>query len=219
MKTYGHFGYNDFILCLGYKGRMIKQFFMEYEWDTFDFTMNLRSKEHNWHKTHTTENWNITFADTGLETQTGGRIAKIKKYVGNDDFLLTYGDGIGDVNIEKLMEFHKQKGKMVTITCVHPQSKFGIIRPEDEDGKVSFVEKPPLNDWISGGFMVCKPEFIDLLDDTMFEQTVLPKLGEQGQLAIYHHDGWWHAMDTYKDYLDLNKMWDAGNVPWKVWDE
>ena len=218
MKIYSHHGCKDFVLCLGYKGRMIKEFFMEYEWDTFDFTMNLRNKEHTWHKTHETEDWNITFADTGMETQTGGRIAQIKKYVGDNTFFLTYGDGVADIDITKLLKYHKQQGKMVTVTVVHPQSKFGIIKLSESGGKMEFVEKPPLKDWISGGFMVCEPEFFDLLDDTMFEQTVLPKLAEQGQLAIYQHDGFWHAMDTYKDYLDLNNVWKQGKAEWQVWN-
>lgn len=218
MKLYGHHGFNDFVLCLGYKGRMIKEFFMDYEWDVFDFSMNLRSKEHNWHRTHELEDWTITFANTGAETMTGGRVKAIRKYIGDSDFMLTYGDGVGNIDIAKLLEFHKSHGKMVTITVVHPVSKFGIIKSDDRGTSgVEFVEKPPLHDWISGGFMVCKPEFFDLLTDTMFEQSVLPDLAKKGEIAIFQHAGFWHAMDTYKDFLDLNKLWSEGNAPWKVW--
>jgi glucose-1-phosphate cytidylyltransferase len=213
MEIYAKYGCKDFVLCLGYKGRMIKEFFMNYEWDVFDFSMNLRDKEHTWHKTHELEDWNITFANTGEHTQTGGRVKAISKYIDGDDFFLTYGDGVGDVDIEKLYAFHRAQGKMVTITCVHPQSKFGVIKIGSD---VEFVEKPPLKDYISGGFMVCKREFLTLLEDSMFEQTILPVLARNGQIATYLHDGFWHAMDTYKDYLDLNTLWKSGNAPWKV---
>lgn len=216
MKIYSHYGFRDFVLCLGYKGRMIKEFFMDYEWDSFDFSMNLREKDRIWHKTHETEDWNITFANTGEHSLTGARVKAIKKYVGDSPFMLTYGDGLADIDIGKLWEHHKQSGKLVTLTCVHPVSKFGIVSVEG-DGSVAFVEKPPLKDWISGGFMVCSSGIFDLLTDGMLENDLLPHLAENDQISIYQHEGFWHAMDTYKDHLDLTKIWNAGDAPWKVW--
>ncbi len=217
MKIYSAHGFSNFILCLGYKGRKIKEFFMEYEWDAFDFTMNLRQKKKIWPVEHRVEDWNITFADTGEETMTGGRIKAVEKYLNGEDFMLTYGDGVGNVDIGRLVKFHEEQGRMVTVTVVHPQSKFSIIR--EEEGTVEFVEKPPLKDWVSGGFMVCKNTLLKYLDDSMFEKTVLPKLAREGELAVFPHTGFWHAMDTHKDYLDLNRTWNRGERPWKVWDD
>jgi len=217
MKLYSFYGFNDFILCLGYKGRMIKEFFMDYDWDSFDFTINLRDKTRVIHYDHEIENWTITFADTGLNTMTAGRIRKVKKYINEDKFMVTYGDGVGDINIKELVKYHNQMGKIATITGLHPVSKYGIIKVSDGIVR-QFKEKPVLNDIINGGFMVFNSEIFDYIkEDCMLVEKTLPELASIGELALYKHDGFWHCMDTYKDYITLNKMYDMGFTPWMVW--
>ena len=222
MKLYDTNGMRDFVLCLGYKGRMIKEFFMDYEWDTFDFSMNLREKEHIWHRTHEVENWNVTFANTGERTLTAGRIKRIERYIPQDDpfFLLTYGDGVSDVDIRAVIEHHKRSGKLVTITGVHPQGKYGIVDTDDDGNVRSFLEKPPGDDFINGGFMVVDRTVFSMItaDDQAFEADILPVLAKRGQVALYPHVGFWHSMDTHKDFTDLNALLDAG-APWKVWKD
>lgn len=218
MKIYSYYGYNDFILCLGYKGRMIKQFFMEYEWENFDFTMNLKSKDKKWYRNYEVEDWNITFANTGDETLTGGRVKKIEKYIKDDNFMLTYGDGVGDINIQKLFEFHKKLGKIATLTGIHPLTKYGLIKINHGFEVLDFQEKPKMEDLINAGFMVLKSDFFDYIkSDCMFESNVLPELSKTKQVALYEHPGFWGCMDTYKDFIDLNKMW-QNNPKWKIWE-
>ncbi|MBM3229679.1 glucose-1-phosphate cytidylyltransferase, partial [Candidatus Parvarchaeota archaeon] len=166
------------------------------------------------------EDWSITFADTGLKSQTGSRLKRIEKYIDTDDFFTTYGDGLTDSNIGKELEFHKKQGVVATLTAVHPYSKFGLITP-GKDGLVEkFVEKPKLYDYVNGGFYVFGREIFDYLDadeSCVLETKPFSRLAEKRQMAMYKHEGFWHAMDTYKDYLDLNKMWDEKKHPWKVW--
>jgi len=221
MKIYNHFGHNNFILALGYKGDMIKEYFMNYRWHISDFTLNIKSKHTEYHNFHELEDWNITFADTGLESQTSLRLIKLKKYVENEDmFMLTYGDGIADVNIDELIKFHKEKGKLITITGITPVSQYGVI-DVDKDGLAKvFTEKPLSKNMINGGFMVVNKEIFNYLDENeniMFEE-ILPRLAKKKLVTIFHHTGFWHSMDTYRDYVNLNKMWEEKNKSWAVWE-
>ena len=219
MKHYSFYGHNEFVLCLGYKGRMIKEFFMDYEWDAFDFTMNLRDKQHHYHRTHDLEGWTITFANTGEKSLTATRIKAIEKYIPKEDqfFLLTYGDGGADIDLKKLVEFHKRSGKLVTLTGAHPMGKFGVLDINNKYEVVDFAEKPPSDDFINGGYMVIDRKVFDLIThDGAFEVDILPMLARKGELALYPHTGFWHSMDTYKDYQDLNALWEKG-APWRIW--
>lgn len=221
MKIYSHYGYNDFVLCLGYKGDAIKQFFLTHELMHNDFTIHLGNRKNDIvHRKGDEENWRITFADTGLKAMTGTRVKRIEKYIDGDEFMLTYGDGVSDVNISEILRYHRKKGTVGTLTAVHPHTKFGLVRGS-ADGLVSdFVEKPVLYDYVNGGFYCFKKEFFDVLsneDNCVMETDALTKLVPKKQLSLYKHEGFWHAMDTYKDYLDLNRMWDERKTPWKVW--
>ena len=222
MKIYSAFGYNEFILALGYKGCMIKEYFLNYQELSNDFTLNLRSKHSKiiYYNNSNPEDWNITFVDTGLETQTGARIAKIKDFIGNDDnFFLTYGDGVSDVNIHDLYSFHIAQNKVLTLTGVHPPSPFGIITVEN--GIVtSFKEKPLLSGLINGGFFVCNKKIFDYLSDhpdCIFEETPMKTLSKEKAIAVFEHNGFWFAIDTQKHVHELNKIYDSGNIPWKIW--
>ncbi|PIT84016.1 glucose-1-phosphate cytidylyltransferase [Candidatus Micrarchaeota archaeon CG10_big_fil_rev_8_21_14_0_10_45_29] len=219
MRTYAKFGFKRFILCLGYRGDMIKQYFHVREMMDNDVTINLsdRSKD-KVHKSTAGEDWEITFVETGLNAQTGSRIKKIEKYIDTDHFLATYGDGVADIDIEKLAQFHLSEGRMATLTGVRPPSRFGLM--EIEGSKVvKFKEKPLINEHINGGFYVFSKKVFEHLkaeDNFVLEKDALPSIAQKGELSIHKHDGFWHMMDTYKDYLDLNKMWDSGNAKWKV---
>lgn len=218
MKHYAQAGITDFVLALGYKGSMIKEYFMNFEWMSNDFTLNLRSKEERVVCCeHDLEDWTITFADTGQSTMTGGRLFKAQKYLDGDIFLATYGDGISNVNIKELIAFHKKHNKIATLTGIHPASPFGII--EAEDGVVkSFKEKPRLEGMINGGFFVFDKRLFNYLDDNaVLEEEPLRKLAHEGQLAVYKHEDFWACMDTFKDVERLNAMWNEGNHPWKTW--
>lgn len=217
MKTYSHFGLNEFVLCLGYKGEMIKDYFLNYPLKAYDFTKNLHTEDVKIHSTDM-EEWMATFVDTGLETLTGGRLLKIKKFLENEDvFMTTYGDGLADVDINALLKFHKEKGKLVTITGGHPYSKWGMIK-SDSDGTVkSFWQKPVLTDYINIGFMAFNKEVFDYMKGDVEIEEVFRELVEESQIAMFKHDGFFHAMDTYRDYLDFNKMWEMKQTPWKVW--
>lgn len=219
MKIYSQYGINDFILCTGYKGDMIKQYFMEMYWRNNDFTLHINNDEKIEYHTKEKENWKITIVDTGLETLTGGRLKKIDKYINEENFLMTYGDGISNININELVEYHKNKETIATITGVYPMSPFGLI--EVKDGIVkSFKEKPRLKDMINGGFMVLNKKVFDYIvdDDCMFEERPLRALARDSQLAVYEHKGFWTAIDTFKDIEKVNKMWNCGDTPWKIWE-
>jgi glucose-1-phosphate cytidylyltransferase len=216
MKTYSHYGVNDFVLCLGYKSEMIKQFFLDQCLSGKDFTVNLKTGK----RTSETgnEDWTVTLADTGLNTLTGGRIKRIQKYVSDDDFLMTYGDGLADVNIDSLLQLHKKEDKIGTLTGVTVPSRWGVVKTSD-NLVTEFIEKPKLDDYISGGFFAFKKDVFDYLeeDENCVLETGLSALAKKRQLAIYRHNGFWYAMDTYRDVIELNKMWDNDKAPWKIW--
>jgi glucose-1-phosphate cytidylyltransferase len=221
MKIYSQFGFSDFTLCLGHKGHMIKTYFLDYMYAHSDFTMNLGSPDRiQFHGRHQEDRWAITLADTGLETSTGERIKRIEKYIDCDPFFVTYGDGVGDVNIKNLLAFHLKHGKIATITGVQPQSQFGIIEADGVGNVQGFKEKPRLTDWVNGGFFVFnRAVFNHLKDGSVLEEQPLIELARREELAIYRHQGFWQCMDTFKDVEFLNQLWTKGNAPWKIWRE
>jgi glucose-1-phosphate cytidylyltransferase len=218
MKGYSHYGFNDFVVLLGYKGYFIKEYFANYFLHQSDVTIDLSTnavKVHN----NTSEPWKVTLLETGQNTMTGGRIKRAKEYIGNEPFLLTYGDGVADIDLAKLVKFHEANGKLVTMTAVQPEGRFGAL--ETTGNRVdSFMEKPRGDGaWINGGFFVCQPKVLDYISDdsTVFEQEPLQCLAKEGQLLHYRHDGFWKCMDTLRDKKVLNELWDAGNAKWKIW--
>lgn len=221
MKIYGHFGINDFVLCLGYKGEKIKEYFLNYEWLNSDFTLNLKSgREWTPHDHHLIEDWNITFADTGQNTLTAGRLKRVEKYLkGEKTFMATYGDGVADVNVKELLRFHKENGKIATITGAHPSSKYGLLQTDADKCIVSFQQKPRLSDYINIGFMVFEKEIWSYLEDDEMIEDVFVKLAKENEIIMFPHEGFFHAMDTYKDYEDLNGMWNKGSTPWTLWSK
>ena len=223
MKTYAHYGYKDFILCLGYKGEIIKDYFLNYETRNTDCTIELgKNNGLQIHGNHSEQDWRVTLADTGSDTQTGGRLGKVKKYLADEpDFMLTYADGVADININNLVAFHKQQDKMVTITAVHPSARFGEMRINGSTVQ-SFHEKPQTkSDYINGGFMVAKREFLDGYIDNdpglILEQTPLKRASRDGQMAAFRHEGFWQCMDTAREHMMLEKMLAQGQAPWVVW--
>jgi glucose-1-phosphate cytidylyltransferase len=222
MKIYSHYGFNEFIICCGYKSYYIKDYFYHYYMHAADITVDLAKNKVEYHNS-ASEPWKIALVDTGLETMTGGRIKRIQKYVGNESFMLTYGDGVADININQLVDYHKRKGKLVTLTAVLPSGKFGALEIEGDDNIASFIEKPQGDGaWINGGFFVLQPEAFDYItegDPAIFEQKPLENLARDGQLQAYKYSGFWRCMDTLKDKVELQKMWETGKAPWKVWDE
>jgi len=221
MKTYANAGFLEFILCLGYRGNMIKDYFLNYEAMNNDFTIRLGDQEKiKYHGAHKEQDFEVTLVDTGQETMTGGRIARIRKYVNNEPFFMTYGDGLADVDLNALLAFHKSHGRLATVTTVRPTSRFGIIELGPDSDVKKFVEKPRLDGWASVGYFVLQPEVLDLLtgDDCVFEQEPLQALAAQGQLMAFPHEGFFFAMDTYREYKYLNELWASGKAPWKVWD-
>lgn len=220
MKIYAHYGFRDFIVCLGYKGSMIKEYFLNYEAMNNDFTISLgRLHQIAYHEAHLEQDFKVTLAETGLNTLTGGRIKQAAKYITNDYFMVTYGDGVANVDIEKLLAFHKSHGKLATVTTVRPISRFGILDVDDNGQVQKFTEKPQLDGWASAGFLVLDRKVIDYIgdEDCMLEQGPLDQLAAEGQLMSYRHQGFFFAMDTYREYKVLNELWDSGNAPWKVW--
>ena len=221
MKIYDHFNIKDFILPLGYKGEMIKRFFMEYKWRNNDFTINLRNNELNAHNSEKEiENWDVSCINTGLKSGTALRLYKVKHLLEDDEnFCLTYGDGVADVNIQDLIEYHKKMGKIVTITGLHPRSKFGLMIANKSNIVEKFTEKPILPDTINGGFMVINRRIFEFMSesDSMLVDSTLPRLAKMNEVAMYEFDGFWHCMDTQKDLNDLNSFWN-NNPPWKVWN-
>lgn len=220
MKIYFHFGYNDFILCLGYNGKMIKEYFLNFEYLCNDLKLELRDGRRGVKYLHEKEldNWNITFVDTGLETNTGGRIKRIEKLIEDDNFFVTYGDGVANIDLDRLLKFHLEKGSIATLTGIHPMSQFGII--ETRDGMVrTFKEKPRLEGMINGGFFVFRRDIFKYLegDSSVLEEEPLRRLTREGQLSVYEHNDFWKCMDTFKDVEFLNKIWESGKVPWRVW--
>ena len=222
MKTYAHYGFKDFILCLGYKGEMIKEYFYNYEIHNNDFTLELGKNKHiAIYDGHNENGWKITLAETGKDALTGARVKQIEKYVDSDTFMLTYGDGVADINIKALINYHKSHGKIGTVTGVRPQGRFGELTLK-ENKVEKFSEKPQAgNDFISGGFFVFERKFFQYLDSNekcILEKEPLEKLSSQGELMVYRHEGFWQCMDTYRDYQLLNDLWKSMKVPWNVWD-
>ena len=221
MKIYSFFGINEFIICCGYKGYLIKEYFSNYSLHRSDITINIIKNTIDVHKKNA-ENWKITLVDTGQETLTGGRILRIKNYI-QDDFLLTYGDGVANINIKELINYHKSINKLATMTVVQPQGRFGIVDIDRESNLVkNFYEKPKGDGyWINGGFFVLKKDIFRYLKDdyTIWEKEPLEKLSKDSELAAYYHKDFWYAMDTMRDKDYLDKIWSSNNAPWKLWDE
>lgn len=220
MKEYSHYGYNEFIICLGYKQYVIKEYFADYFLHTSDVTFDLSNNEMTVHN-NASEPWKVTLVDTGLKTMTGGRIKRVKDYIGDETFMLTYGDGVSDVDINKLVEYHKSHGKIATMTAIGLDQRFGVL-DIGEDGQTvkAFREKTKSDgSIINGGYMVLEPQIIDYIDDdtTVFEKKPLETVAAMGELMAYNHKGFWHCMDTQRDKMKLEEMWASGNAPWKVW--
>ncbi len=219
MKTYSHYGLNDFVICCGYKGYLIKEYFTNYSLHTTDITVNVRSNKIKVHK-KTTEPWNITLVDTGQDSLTGDRIKKIEQFI-DDDFCLTYGDGVADIDIKKLVKFHKKNKKLATVTAVKPAGRFGAIDLEKNMVK-KFLEKPKGDGgWINGGFFVLNKKIFNYISVSpcIWEQEPLEKLAKEKQLSAFKLDGFWYAMDTLRDKNYLEELWVTKKAPWKIWDE
>ena len=218
MKIYSHYGINDFIICLGYKGYIIKEYFANYFLHMSDVTLDMRHNDMEVHHKHV-EPWRVTLVDTGEKTLTGGRLKRVEKYVGEEAFCLTYGDGIADVNIGALVKFHKKHGRKATVTAIQPPGRYGALNLNDS--LVSSFQEKPAGDgaWINGGFFVLEPTVLDLIegDETSWESTPLVKLAAEGDLHAYQHKGFWQAMDTLRDKNQLEGLWETGNPPWKIW--
>lgn len=222
MKYYSCFGFRDFVICCGYKGYIIKEYFADYYLHrsdvTFDFSAENRMTVHS----NVAEPWRVTLVDTGLNTQTGGRIKRVQKYIGDDPFMITYGDGVSDVDLQALVEQHQRSGKTVTLTGIQPGGRFGVLDlDEDSDTVVGFREKAKEDGgWINGGFMIAQPELFDYLsseETCVLERTPLETLAEEGKLGIYKHHNFWQCMDTQRDKHCLEEWWAAGKAPWKKW--
>jgi len=219
MKHYSSFGFNEFVILLGYKSYVIKEYFSNYYLHNSDVTIDTAKREMEIHNNYS-ENWKITLIDTGLDTMTGGRVKRAKDFIGNEPFMLTYGDGVSDVNIKELLEFHKKNGKKITMTAIQPEGKFGALQIESNNKISSFLEKPKGDGaWINGGFFVCEPSVLDYIqnDSTVFEQGPLETLAKQGELYSFKHEGFWKCMDTLRDKNQLNEMWASGKAKWKNW--
>jgi glucose-1-phosphate cytidylyltransferase len=220
MKIYSAYGHNDFIICLGYKGYVIKEYFKNYFLHNADVTFDLKNNQMTVHNSNA-EDFRVTLVETGLETMTAGRLKRIQQYVGNEDFMLTYGDGVANVNINDLIDFHNQKGKIATMTTIQPGSRFGVMEIDDNSLIQAFREKPKDDGvWINGGFFVLKPDVFKYLNNDadliMWERQPLEDLCTDKELVAFKHFGFWKCMDTLRDMLDLNEMWEEG-ADWKVW--
>jgi glucose-1-phosphate cytidylyltransferase len=221
MKIFAHYGLREFVLCLGYRGDMIKEYFLNYDAMNNDFTLALgRGGGVSYHGNHLEEGLKVTLADTGQETMTGGRVRRVGRYVDGDTFMATYGDGVSDINLRALLSFHREHGRLATITAVRPVSRFGVLALEKTGQVNSFAEKPLLDGWINAGFMVLNRRVLDYLDGDgcVLEKEPLERLARENQLMAYRHEGCFHAMDTYRDYKYLNELWARSEAPWKVWE-
>jgi glucose-1-phosphate cytidylyltransferase len=219
MKIYAQSGFREFVLCLGYRGNTIKEYFLNYEAMNNDFTISLGQKSQiQYNDVHTEQGFQVTLADTGQSTMTGGRVKRIQKYIDSDTFLLTYGDGVADLDIAKLLEFHRSHGKLATVTAVTPSSRFGVLEM-NKNRVMNFLEKPRMEGFTSAGFFVLNRKVFDYLggDDCTFEHEPLERLAKEGELMAYRHEGFFFAMDTYREYEYLNQLWTNGQAPWKVW--
>lgn len=220
MKLYSYYGFNDFVILTGYKSHVIKEYFINYYNRYSDITVDMNNNTVEVHKTRN-EPWKVTVLYTGQDTMTGGRIKKAQSYIGNEPFLLTYGDGVSDVNITKLVDSHKKSGKIATMTAVQLSGRFGALVIKDDNLITSFMEKPKGEEsWINGGFFVCEPAIFDYIperDDTIFERGPLENLSKQSQLNAFKHDGFWQPMDTLRDKIELTNLWQNNQAPWAKW--
>jgi glucose-1-phosphate cytidylyltransferase len=220
MKIYSYYGFNDFIVCLGYKGFIIKEYFANYFLHKSDVTIDLKDNSIKIHDSQA-EPWKVTLVDTGNDSMTGGRIKRVQPFVNNETFMLTYGDGVSDVNIKELVEYHKNNGNLCTVTSVQPTGRFGSLDLGNDMSVRSFLEKPKGDGaWINGGYFVCEPGVFDYIkdgDSTIWEQHPMEKIAVDGEMKAFKHHGFWRPMDTLKDKHDLNEMWDTNHAPWKIW--
>jgi glucose-1-phosphate cytidylyltransferase len=221
MKIYSQFGFNEFIVCLGYKGYLIKEYFMHYYLHNSDITIEVGNNKLEVHNTNT-ESFRVTLVETGLNTKTAGRLKKVQKYIGDEDFMLTYGDGVADININELIAFHKKHGKVATVTAIQPEARFGGM-VLDKDGKVVHFKEKPTGDgkWINGGFFVLKPSVFKYLEkdveEVMWEDAPMEDLANNGQLIAYRHQGFWKCMDAMRDKIELESLWQNNQAKWKTW--
>ena len=221
MKTYSHYGIDDFVICLGYKGYVIKEFFFNYYRHTSDLEIDLGSGDLRVLNSQS-EDWKVTLVDTGPDTMTGGRLKRVAPYLGNETYCLTYGDGLSDIDIAAELATHRAIGKLATVAAVQPPGRFGVLNVDSAGGVTSFEEKPGDEiGWINGGFFILEPEVVRYIDGdtTSWEQAPLRNLAKDGQLAAFHHTGFWKPCDTLRDKRELESLWNAGNAPWRVWDE
>lgn len=222
MKGYAAHGFRDFVVCLGYRGSLIKQYFLDYEAMSNDFTIRLgRGAELSYHGSHPEQDFQVTLAETGQHTLTGGRVRRIQRYIDEDTFMVTYGDGLADLDAEALLRFHRSHGRIATVTSVRPVSRFGVL-DLDEVGRVQeFSEKPRSEHWVNAGFFVFERRIFDYLDgdDCILEREPLARLAREGELMAFRHHGFFYAMDTYREYTELNRLWDTGTPPWKTWSD
>ena len=220
MKLYATHGFKDFILCLGYKGDMIRDYFLNYDFKNSDIRLDLGSKKvTKLSNGHDENDWSVTLVDTGEETMTGGRLKNVGKYIEGNEFCLTYGDGVADVDLEALVDFHQKKGKLATVTAVRPSSRYGELLINNGIAE-AFTEKPQTHEgWINGGFFVLNRKVLDFIkgDDTIWEQEPMQKLASTGELSAYQHEGFWQSMDTYREMELLNNLWNSGQAHWKTW--
>jgi len=220
MKTYSHYGVNDFIVCCGYKSHIIKDYFRNYHLYRSDVTFDLGKHTHKVHK-HNAENWRVTLVETGDEAMTGGRLKKVREYVGNETFCFTYGDGVTDLNIRDVIAFHKSQKVLATMTAVQPPGRYGAFTLSEDQNKITSFREKPKGDgaWINGGFFILEPEVFDYIesDATTWEQEPLKNLAKEGKLAAFRYSGFWQSMDTLRDKNVLENLWNSGKAPWKVW--
>jgi len=219
MKSYAAYGHEDFVVCTGYRGEIIKEYFLNYEARNNDFTITLgESGKIHYHDAHGESSWRVTVADTGAATMTGGRVKLVQKYIGNNRFMCTYGDGVSDVDVGRLISFHDSHGKLATMTAVEMPSRFGVVEMDFDGTVTEFREKPRVEGLVNVGFFVFEPEVFDYLDsNSVLEQDPFRQLAADGQLRAYRHEGFWQPMDTFREATILNDLWNAGEAPWKVW--
>ena len=222
MKTYSHYGINEFVIMLGYKGYYIKEYFANYFLHQSDVTINMLNGDMEVHN-NSSEPWKVTLLDTGLNAMTGARVKKAKEHIGNKPFMLTYGDGVADIDIQETLAFHQQHGKLMTMTSAQPEGRFGALNINKNDQVTTFEEKPKGDgSWINAGYFVCQPEVLDYIDngdDVIFEQEPLKRLAQDAEIFTYKHKGFWMPMDTLRDKTKLNEMYESGNAPWVTWEK
>lgn len=220
MKYFAHSGFREFVLCLGYRGHMIKEYFLNYEAMNNDVTICLGERHSiRYHNAHAEQDLQVTLVDTGQTSMTGGRVRRVRKFVGDEPFLVTYGDGVADIDLDALLAFHRGHGRIATISTVQPTSRFGVVEISEDHHIERFSEKPQMDTWANAGFMVFNPQIFDYLDgdDCILEREPLERLASEHQLMAYRHAGFFFAMDTYREFQTLNALWQSGGAPWKVW--